>query len=61
MNRIIGVSLLNCSLILVTVLVHKIVYRSLYLNYSNLFMYWGLFIGIFFILQIVSNATLKNR
>ncbi|MEL7571077.1 MAG: bacteriocin-like WGxF protein [Eubacteriaceae bacterium] len=38
MNRIVGVSLLNCSLVLVTVLVHKIVYRILYLNYSSLVM-----------------------
>lgn len=52
-------SLLNCTLILITVVIHKIVYRLLCLGYQNLFLYWGIFISIFFMLSVCTITVLK--
>ena len=42
-------------LILFTVLVHKIIFRILGLGYDNLVIYWGLFVLIFFIFDVILN------
>ncbi len=55
MLKIIGNALLSCTLILVTVLIHKIIYRLLFLNHSSLALYWGMFLAVFFILQVAVN------
>ncbi|MEE1493223.1 MAG: bacteriocin-like WGxF protein [Anaerostipes hadrus] len=47
---------LNVLLILFTVLVHKIIFRILGLGYDSLVLYWGLFVLIFFIFDVISNS-----
>lgn len=46
---------LNVLLILFTVLVHKIIFRILGLGYDSLVLYWGLFVLIFFIFDVILN------
>ncbi|MBJ8007059.1 bacteriocin-like WGxF protein [Bacillus cereus] len=59
--KIVGLTLLNCILILFTVLVHKIIYRVLLLVDYGLVMYWGLFVIIFFILNFITNIIFLAR
>ncbi len=47
---------LNVLLILFTVLVHKIIFRVLGLGYDSLVLYWGLFVLIFFIFDVILNS-----
>lgn len=47
---------LNVLLILFTVLVHKIIFRILGLGYDSLVSYWGLFVLIFFIFDVILNS-----
>lgn len=52
---------LNVVLILFTVLVHKIIFRALGLGYDSLVLYWGLFVLIFFIFDVILNSFfIKN-
>lgn len=46
---------MNVVLMLFTVLVHKIIFRILGLGYDSLVVYWGLFVLIFFILDVILN------
>ena len=46
---------MNGVFILFTVLVHKIIFRILGLGYDNLVIYWGLFLLIFFIFDVILN------
>lgn len=46
---------LNVLLILFTVLVHKIIFRVFGLGYDSLVLYWGLFVLIFFIFDVILN------
>lgn len=48
-------SFINCILILLTVGIHKVIYRSFNLSYDSLFIYWGSFILIFFFLNLIVN------
>lgn len=50
MNRIFNI-LLNCILILISVLIQKIIYRFFNLSY-NLVIYWGSILVIFFIISM---------
>ncbi|MBC1366662.1 bacteriocin-like WGxF protein [Listeria innocua] len=59
--KIIGISLVNSLLILLVVLIHKIFFRVLLLGYENLFIYWGSFVLIYFILNLISNRLLLSR
>lgn len=59
--KIVGITLLNCMLILLTVLVHKIIYRVLGLPDLGLTMYWGLFISVFFVFNIITNIIFLKR
>lgn len=53
---------MNGVLILFTVLVHKIIFRILGLGYDNLVIYWGLFVLIFFIFDVILNFSfLKDK
>lgn len=47
---------LNVLLILFTVLVHKIIFRVLGLGYDSLVLYWGLFVLIFFVFDVILNT-----
>lgn len=52
---------LNVLLILFTVLVHKIIFRVLELGYDSLVLYWGLFVLIFFVFDVILNSFfIKN-
>lgn len=53
MIKIIALSVINCVLILLTVVIHKIIYRVMLLGYDNLVTYWGLFILVFLILNLL--------
>ncbi|WP_427109166.1 bacteriocin-like WGxF protein [Lysinibacillus xylanilyticus] len=55
MVRIIALSVINCVLILFTVVIHKIIYRVMLLGYDNLVTYWGLFILVFLVLNLLVN------
>ncbi|EFR86429.1 bacteriocin-like WGxF protein [Listeria marthii] len=59
--KIIGISLVNSLLILFVVLIHKICFRVLLLGYENLFIYWGSFVLIYFILNLITNRLLLSR
>ncbi|EAD5335011.1 bacteriocin-like WGxF protein [Listeria monocytogenes] len=59
--KIIGISLVNSLLILLVVLIHKIFFRVLLLGYENLFIYWGSFVLIYFILNLITNKILLSR
>ena len=52
---------MNVVLILFTVLVHKIIFRILGLGYDSLVVYWGLFVLIFFILDVILNFFFLNQ
>lgn len=52
---------LNVLLILFTVLVHKIIFRVLGLGYDSLVLYWGLFVLIFFIFDVVLNSFFVKK
>ncbi|EKR8575897.1 bacteriocin-like WGxF protein, partial [Listeria monocytogenes] len=51
--KIVSISLVNSLLILLVVLIHKIFFRVLLLGYENLFIYWGSFVLIYFILNLI--------
>ncbi|MGE6375999.1 bacteriocin-like WGxF protein [Peribacillus muralis] len=53
-------ALLNCLLIIPTGIIHKVIFRVLSLPYDNIFLYWGAFIGIFFILNIISSLIFRK-
>ncbi len=55
--KVVGLTLINCFLILLTVLIHKIIYRVMLLNYESLIMYWGIFVLVFFVLNILVNIV----
>ncbi|EAE5289718.1 hypothetical protein E1Z40_07835 [Listeria monocytogenes] len=59
--KIIGISIVNSLLILLVVLIHKIFIRVLLLGYENLFIYWGSFVLIYFILNLITNKILLPR
>ncbi|MBK5500138.1 bacteriocin-like WGxF protein [Peribacillus sp. TH14] len=60
--KIIGITLINCLLILATVVVHKVIFRTMLWNSSSLLLYWGMFVAVFFILNVITNSLLiKNR
>ncbi|HCW3187666.1 TPA: bacteriocin-like WGxF protein [Listeria monocytogenes] len=59
--KIIGISLVNSLLILLVVLIHKIFFRILLLGYENLVIYWGSFVLIYFILNLITNKILLPR
>ncbi|EAC3173248.1 bacteriocin-like WGxF protein [Listeria monocytogenes] len=59
--KIIGISIVNSLLILLVVLIHKIFFRVLLLGYENLFIYWGSFVLIYFILNLITNRLLLSR
>ncbi|MBC1978494.1 bacteriocin-like WGxF protein [Listeria swaminathanii] len=59
--KIVGISLVNSGLILFVVLIHKILFRMLLLGYENLFVYWGSFVGIYFVLNLITNKLLLAR
>ncbi|EOX1308638.1 bacteriocin-like WGxF protein [Listeria monocytogenes] len=59
--KIIGSSIVNSLLILLVVLIHKIFFRVLLLGYENLFIYWGSFVLIYFILNLITNRMLLSR
>ncbi len=42
MIKIMSISLLNCILILFTILVHKLIYRVMLWDYASLTKYWTL-------------------
>lgn len=48
-------SFINCILILITVGIHKIIYRVFNLNYESLVVYWGSFTLIFFLSNLIVN------
>ncbi|EIM4549330.1 bacteriocin-like WGxF protein, partial [Listeria monocytogenes] len=43
------------------VLIHKIFFRVLLLGYENLFIYWGSFVLIYFILNLITNKILLPK
>ena len=53
-------SFINCLLILITVGIHKVIYRMLNLDYESLIVYFML---IFFILNLIVNsiALMKKK
>lgn len=55
MIKIITLSIINCILILLTVVIHKIIYRVMLFGYDNLVIYWGLFLAIFLVLNLLVN------
>ncbi|EIU6129931.1 bacteriocin-like WGxF protein [Listeria monocytogenes] len=59
--KMIGISIVNSLLILLVVLIHKIFFRVLLLGYENLFIYWGSFVLIYFILNLITNKILLPR
>lgn len=59
--KIVSISLVNSLLILLVVLIHKIFFRVLLLGYENLFIYWGSFVLIYFILNLITNKILLPK
>ncbi|HAA4199220.1 TPA_asm: hypothetical protein GEQ41_09810 [Listeria monocytogenes] len=59
--KIIGISIVNSLLILLVVLIHKIFFRVLLLGYENLFICWGSFVLIYFILNLITNKILLPK
>ncbi|MED4587679.1 bacteriocin-like WGxF protein [Priestia flexa] len=55
MVKIVALSVINCILILLTIVIHKIIYRVMLLGYDNLVTYWGLFLLVFLILNLLVN------
>ncbi|WP_252312867.1 bacteriocin-like WGxF protein [Sinobaca sp. H24] len=59
--RTISLSLINVVLILLTVALHKVIYRLLLWSYDSLIMYWGLFVGIFFVMNLIVNYVFLRK
>ncbi|MES9730239.1 bacteriocin-like WGxF protein [Bacillus sp. AP50] len=59
--RILGITLLNCMLVLLTALIHKIIFRVLALPHLELTLYWGIFVSVFFVLNILTNILFLKR
>ncbi|MBC2192407.1 bacteriocin-like WGxF protein [Listeria sp. FSL L7-0229] len=59
--KIVSISLVNSLLILFVVLIHKVFFRILLLGYESLFIYWGSFVLIYFILNLITNKLLLAR
>ncbi|OAX50893.1 bacteriocin-like WGxF protein [Paenibacillus sp. AD87] len=53
--KIFGLAIINSVAILLTVLIHKVIYRILLLSYDSLVLYWGIFVGVFFVLSVLIN------
>jgi hypothetical protein len=53
MIRALGFSFVNCLLFIVTGIIHRIVIRYFNLPINNAPVYWGVFIGIFFLVSLV--------
>ena len=60
MKKAMMYSLWSCGLILVTVLVHKLIYRAMFWDYESLLRYWGLFVAIFFALQMYTYVAMRT-
>ncbi|MBC1490167.1 bacteriocin-like WGxF protein [Listeria sp. FSL L7-1485] len=56
--KIIGISFINSILILLVVLIHKALFRVLHFGYENLLFYWGTFLAIYFLLNLLTNKIL---
>ncbi|AHI56624.1 bacteriocin-like WGxF protein [Listeria ivanovii] len=59
--RIIGISFVNSILILFVILIHKVLFRVLHFGYENLLFYWGTFIAIYFLLNLLTNKILLSK
>jgi hypothetical protein len=53
--KIFGLAIINSVAILLTVLIHKVIYRILLLSYDSLVLYWGIFVSVFFVLSVLIN------
>lgn len=56
----IGIALLNGLLIVVTGVIHRVALRFFNLPYDNVFVFWGLFIGIMFILTLIISLIFSS-
>lgn len=59
--KIIGIFLVNSFLIFLVVFIYKIFFRVLLFGYENLVIYWGFFVLIYFILNLIINKILLFR
>ncbi|WP_083910821.1 bacteriocin-like WGxF protein [Salsuginibacillus kocurii] len=59
--KIFTLTAINCILILLTVFIHKIIYRILLLDYESLVLYWGLFLLVFFPMSLVVNIIFNKK
>ncbi|MFB5198577.1 bacteriocin-like WGxF protein [Neobacillus sp. KR4-4] len=55
MIKTITSAFVNCLLFVLAGIIHRVIFRYYSLPFDNIVLYWGLFIGIFFILNIFSN------
>ncbi|MFK0522345.1 bacteriocin-like WGxF protein [Paenibacillus illinoisensis] len=53
--KIFGLAIINSVAVLLTVLIHKVIYRILLLSYDSLVLYWGIFVGVFLVLNLLIN------
>lgn len=54
-------SLIESFLILLTVLIHKIIFRAMHWSYESLILYWGLFVIIFFVLNLSIKILIQKK
>ncbi|EMG28406.1 bacteriocin-like WGxF protein [Listeria fleischmannii] len=59
--KIFSITLVNTLLILITVLIHKVIFRMFHFGYESLIFYWGIFILIYFILNLITNSIFLNK
>ncbi|WP_088838844.1 MULTISPECIES: bacteriocin-like WGxF protein [unclassified Listeria] len=59
--KIFSITLVNTLLILVTVVIHKVIFRLFLFGYDSLIFYWGIFIIIYFLLNLMTNLVFLNK
>ncbi|WP_223068723.1 bacteriocin-like WGxF protein [Paenibacillus caui] len=61
MIRSLLLSFVNCLLFIVAGVIHRIVLRRFQLPINNVAIYWGTFIGIFFIISLLFMLLFRSK
>lgn len=61
MIRSLGISIVNCLLFIIAGIIHRIVLRRFNLPIKNVIIYWGVFIGIFFLITLLVLLVFRQK
>ncbi|MBJ6363899.1 bacteriocin-like WGxF protein [Paenibacillus sp. GCM10012307] len=61
MLKHLGISLINCIIIIVALVLHRIIFRVFNISFENVFIYWGIFIAIIFVLTLLISLIFSKE